>query len=232
MPRKFGDDYEYHRWFKDAIQQTGYAQTEAAITRHLLDDTVLHPARILELGPGAGTWTKLLLKWFPQAGVTLLDISKEMLKRAQGAVGTNSHVELIESDILEWTPRATYDLFFSSRVLEYIDAKQKFCEIIFSALESQGKGFLITKMPHYARERLLGRAKSPLHQGQIAPRILSDMLTKAGFATVECFPVTMTVPLLHCHFANQLIGKLFAGRRLRPLGMFFTESYCVIFKKP
>src|SRR3989338_3549048 len=232
MPGKFGADSEYTRWFKDEIQRVGYAQTKDAITVHVLDDAILDPSFILELGPGAATWTKHLLARFPDASFDLLDISREMLARSHKAIGENAHVNYVESDILEWDPKGSYEFFFSSRVIEYIDYKKKFCEKIFSVLESNGRGFLITKMPHYERERLLRHAKSDLHQGQMAPAVLSETLMSVGFIDVDCYPVTMVFPFLHSAFANKWIGRLFGSRTLGFFGMLFAESYCVVFRKP
>lgn len=232
MPAKFGDDYERERWFRDAIQQAGYAQTKEAITRHVLSDESLNPVRILELGPGAGTWTKLLLAHFSDSYFDLLDISKEMLARAEKAIGRKDRVHTIESDILEWEPDGKYDYFFSSRVVEYVDDKKEFCAKVFSALEPGGRGFLITKMPHYERERFLGRHTSDFHKGQIAPGALRDELHTAGFIDVDCYPVTISIPLLRSARMNLLFGKFFTRFTLGPIGMFFAESYCVLFRKP
>lgn len=232
MPEKFGDDYEHERWFKDPIQEAGYKLTKDAITRHVLEDDSLNPVRVLELGPGAGTWTKILIGHFPDAYFDLLDISGEMLDRAHEALGEKDRVRFIESDVLTWDPEGAYDYFFSSRVLEYIEDKKKFCEKIFSVLEPCGRGFLITKMPHYERERFLGRHSSEFHQGQIAPGALRDTLTAAGFIDVDVYPVTTSIPLLHSARVNLLFGKFFARFTLGPISMFFAESYCVLFRKP
>lgn len=232
MPEKFGEDYEHQRWHRDSVQETGYVLTKNAIERHVLSDDSLDPVRILELGPGAGTWTKLLVGRFPDAYVDLLDISKEMLARAQKTLGNKERVRYLESDILTWEPEGKYDYFFSSRVVEYVDDKKKFCEKIFSALEPGGQGFLITKMPHYERERFLGRRGSEFHEGQIAPGALRDELLAAGFIDVDCYPVTTSIPFFHSARANLLFGKFFARFTLGPISMFFAESYCVLFRKP
>jgi SAM-dependent methyltransferase len=232
MPTKFGDDYEHKRWFSNPIQKAGYDLTKLAIQRHVTSNETLEPERVLELGPGAGTWTKMLVARFPDAYIDLVDISKEMLARTQKALGNNPHVRTIESDILEWTPEGEYQFFFSSRVLEYIHDKKAFCAKIFSALSKGGSGFLITKMPHYRRERFLGRKSSDLHQGQIAPLALCDALRSEGFIDVDCYPVTMSIPLLHSPRANFLAGKFFGRFTIDPLSMFFAESYCVVFRKP
>ncbi len=232
MPEKFGDDYEYERWFKDPIRKAGYDLTKGAIERHVTGDATLDPARILELGPGAGTWTKLLLARFPDAYVDLLDISGEMLARAKAALGAKERVRYITSDIMQWTPEGKYDYFFSSRVVEYIDDKKGFCSKVFSMLEPGGRGFLITKMPHYERERFLGRKTSDFHSGQIAPGALRDELLAEGFIDVDCYPVTTSIPLLRSAVLNRLFGGLFARFTVGPVSMFFAESYCVLFRKP
>ena len=87
-------------------------------------------------------------------------------------------------------------------------------------------------MPHYERERFLGRRTSEFHEGQIAPAALRDELHAAGFIDVDCYPVTVSVPLLHSARANLLLGKLFARFTLGPISMFFAESYCLLFRKP
>lgn len=232
MPGKFGDDYEHRRWFSNKIQKAGYDLTKLAIRRHVVHNEMLAPKRIFELGPGAGTWTKMLVARFPDVAIDLVDISKEMLGRAERALSGNPLVQYIESDILEWKSHNRYDFFFSSRVLEYIADKKAFCDKIFSVLNPGGRGFLITKMPHYERERFLGRKTSELHQGQIAPVALCDALRIAGFSDVDCYPVTMSIPLLHSSRLNFLVGRLLGRYPLGPIGMFFAESYCVVFRKP
>jgi SAM-dependent methyltransferase len=232
MPEKFGDDYEYTRWFKDSIRRAGYAQTKSAIERHVLSREGLEPTRILELGPGAGTWTRFLIERFPDTYIDLLDISSEMLARSRSTLGVNDKLNFIEADILKWTPEGTYDFFFSSRVLEYISDKRAFAKKVFESLAPGSNAFLITKMPHYERERFLGRKTSDFHHGQIAPVALKDTLHEAGFIDVDLFPVTVSVPLLRSAILNRLFGAILARWKLGPFGMFFTESYCVLFRKP
>lgn len=232
MPKKIGVDYEYTRWFKNEIQEAGYTLTRAAITEHVLSDETHIPLRILELGPGAGTWTKLLVATYPEAYIDLVDISKEMLARARGALKKNEHIRYIESDILDFTPEGEYDLFFSSRVLEYIPDKMHFAKKIYSTLSSGGHGFLITKMPHYVREKMLGKEASQFHSGQIAPGTLRAILHDVGFMDIDCYPVTVSIPLLHSARLNLILGRLLGRLPLGLFGRFFAESYCVLFRKP
>lgn len=232
MPGKFGDDYEHERWFKNAIQKAGYILTKDAIVRHVLYEGAPIPLRVFELGPGAGTWTKLLLARFPDAYYDLIDISREMLARARNAIGERENVRYVESEFLSHQAEGKYDLFFSSRVLEYISDKKLFAKRVHDLLAPGGVGFLITKMPHYERDRFLGRKKSDFHQGQIAPAALMETLREVGFIDVEAYPVTMSVPLLHSPRANLLLGKLLAPFPLGLFGAIFAESYAVVFRRP
>ena len=232
MPAKFGTDYEHNRWFRDDIQRAGYDLTLRAIGMHVLSNNLLSPVRMFELGPGAGTWTKHLRNRFPGAYIDLVDISKEMLARAQASLGVHDNLRYIESDILDWKPEGTYDFFFSSRVLEYIGDKKQFCKKIFDTLSADGRGFVITKMPHYTREKLLRRKTSALHGGQISPITLVALLRDAGFEDVVAYPVTVSIPLFHNASLNLHVGKILSNYPIGLLGMFFAESYAVVFRKP
>jgi 2-polyprenyl-3-methyl-5-hydroxy-6-metoxy-1,4-benzoquinol methylase len=232
MPGKFGDDYEHERWFRDDIQRAGYHLTLRAVSRHVLSDERLNPSRVLELGPGAGTWTKFLAKRFPRAKIDVVDISREMLARAKKALEKETHISYTETDILDWTPKVTYDFFFSSRVIEYIDDKQAFVDKIFSVLSPGARGFVITKMPHYTREKLLRRKSSTLHQGQIEPSELLKLFRDAGFHDVVAYPVTVSIPVLHNAKWNARLGRFLDQFPLGLFGLVVSESYGVVFRKP
>lgn len=230
MPEKFGADYEHRRWHADAIREVGYRQTLAAV-KQFLKNLEIRPERILEIGPGAGTWTKCIIERFPKAELTLLDISSEMLARATRAIGEGK-ARTVESDLLDYRPEENFDLLFSSRVIEYVERKRAAVERFADFLAPGGIGFVITKMPHYERERLLGRDSSLFHQGQIAPEAFRGMLLEEGLEVTKAYPVTVSVPLLHSAFANRLAGWVLRRFSLNPFIAQFTESYCVAFRKP
>ncbi len=299
---KFGGDYDHHRWFSDALKEAGYQMTLESIRHHFLERSLLPPrsgeARryhsaicgvgdsfndCLELGPGAGTWTKLFLEKCPDAKFDLVDISSEMLKlakenldkladslchseasetkrrislatrsfakvypecnrRAQddkekniGGGGKENEncgsIRYFEMDFLDFEPDKQYDLFFSSRALEYIPDKKGAVIKIAGLLKSGGQGFIITKTPKYLRAKLLGREISELHQGQIAPRKLKQLLLETGFKNIEIYPAAMSFPLFQSPRLNLLLFSVFYKERLNFLSQFFAESYCVKFEK-
>lgn len=230
MPKKFGDDYEFRRWHETPIKEAGYGATLDAVTRHVLEDPTLSPKRILELGPGAGTWTRFLLGRFPDAHFDLVDISEQMIERSRRALGEPNNVQYVVSDIFDHTAEP-YDFIFSSRVLEYIPEKAEFAEKVSDLLVSGGRGFVITKMPHYGRAALAGRTFSAFHQGQIAPEMLGKFLDQAGIAVDGVHPVTVSVPGLRIAPLNRAIAKMLSGGSVNPLSSALLESYALSISK-
>ena len=226
---KFGGDYEHRRWFSDALKEAGYQMTRESICHHFLEGSLFND--YLELGPGAGTWTKLFLEKCPDAKFDLVDISGEMLDQAKENLGSYQNIRYFEADFLDFKPDKQYDLFFSSRALEYVPDKKRAVLKIAGLLRSGGRGFIITKTPKYLRARVFGRKIPRLHQGQIAPRKLKQLLSEAGFKNIAIYPATMSFPLFKSPKLNRLLFKVFYKHGLNFLSQFFSESYCVKFEK-
>ena len=227
---KFKSDYEYNRWFKNPILKAGYDMTKNTIENLLLSEK-LHFQNYLELGPGAGTWTKPFLEKNSHAQFDLVDISREMLSLAKEALSKYKNVNYFESDFLQFGSQKKYDFFFSSRVIEYFTHKDSFTEKLSSLMVAGGTCFLITKTPKYLRYKLLDRKIVNFHQNQIQPKDLKKVLEKNGFSEFEFYPVTMYFPGMKSASLNRLVYKIFHRFRLNFLSQFFSESYSVKFKK-
>ncbi len=228
VPGKFGGEYEYNRWFKNDIQKAGYEMTLASINKHAVHIEFMS---CFELGPGAGTWTDVLIKAHPEARFRLLDISKEMLKLSRERFKEEKNVEYIEGDFLEYNPEEKFDFFFSSRVIEYIPDQERVARQILSLLKEGGEGFLITKTPKYLRNKILKRKIDKFHQGQIEPKKLKEFFLKNGATKVKIYPVAMSIPILNSPFINKLLHKIFYRIQLNPISKFFAESYLIKFVK-
>lgn len=227
---KFGDDYEYRRWFSSPLAQAGYAMTLRSITRHCFEKDWSF-TKYLELGPGAGTWTRLFIEKNPKAHFDLVDISHEMLSFAKEKLEKYEQVTYYESDFIQFISKDHYDIFFSSRAIEYIPDKDAAVAKIAELLRSGGRGFISTKAPKYIRSKLIGRGISSLHQGQISPRDLVALLKSHHFTDIACYPVTMYVPALHSPRLNTLLHSLCFWMKLNWFTELFSESYCVTFRK-
>ncbi len=68
------------------------------------------PARVVDLGCGAGNVTALLARRFANAQITGVDASEAMLAKARLAA---PGCRFIAADIGAWTPDAPLDLIFS-----------------------------------------------------------------------------------------------------------------------
>ncbi len=231
MPDKLGGNYEDARWRATQLQHAQYDMTARTIRWHVLH-VLKSAANILEVGPGPGTWTKLLLSDNPSASYTLVDISATMLAQARSGLAQNANVTFVESDLLRFSANEKFDGFFSSRAIEYMPDKAAVSGKIASLLSSGAYGAVITKTPKDFFNSLRGRNVSDLHGGQVAPRELTNLLQKAGLEIIGVYAATATLPVIGSAFMNRILFGLMGRFRLfYPLTL-LTESYCVVFKKP
>ena len=93
------------------------------------------PKRIVDLGCGPGNSTALLRARWPEADITGVDSSPEMLRDAR-ASGVDAR--FIEGDITTWTPEAPYDLVFSNAVLQWIGDHETLIPRLFSFVAPGG----------------------------------------------------------------------------------------------
>jgi ubiquinone/menaquinone biosynthesis C-methylase UbiE len=230
VSEKFSGDYEHARWFSSPVKKAGYEMTKKTIFRRLLDKGT-QIFSYLELGPGAGTWTKIFYENNPGAYFFLIDISSEMLKLARKKLPEGDNVKYWEGDFLDFKAGERFDFFFSCRAFEYLPDKELAAAKINELLKPGGTGFIITKTPKYLRSRLLGRKVGKLHAGQIAPGKLKNIFEKAGFTDIEIYPTTMVFPFLGIAALDKFLFFIFSPFKLNILSQFFSESYCVKFRK-
>ncbi|MEU8889454.1 trans-aconitate 2-methyltransferase [Streptomyces sp. NPDC048442] len=77
------------------------------------------PARIADLGCGAGNATALLASRWPDARITGYDNSREMLVKAQQYAGEN--LDFAYAEASTWAPApASYDLIVSNALLQWV----------------------------------------------------------------------------------------------------------------
>ena len=227
---KYIGQYEHNRWFKTPMLKIGYDMTKDSIERYFVD-TNLKFANYLELGPGAGTWTKLFVEKYSGSKFDLVDISNEMLDLSRQALDSFDNVSYFESDFLQFKTDKKYDLFFSSRAIEYILDKEAFIKKVTNLLVDGAEVCIITKTPHYIRSKIIGRELGEFHQGQITPRQLKKIVKKNGFSNIRLYPVTVHFPIISSVVLDRVLYTIFSKFRLNFISQFFTESYCIIFKK-
>lgn len=94
-----------------------------------------------DLGCGAGNVTKLLKARWPQADVTGVDSSAEMLDKARAVAG----IDWVQSDLATWRASAPADLVFSNAALHWLpDHARLFTHLIGQVAKG---GVLAVQMP-------------------------------------------------------------------------------------
>jgi trans-aconitate methyltransferase len=94
------------------------------------------PARVLELGIGTGETTRRLLARFPDARVTGVDASAEMVSRARG-VGLEARVAQIEDGL----PKGPWDLVIGVLSVHHLTGEQK--RALFMTVRGQSRSFVL-----------------------------------------------------------------------------------------
>lgn len=222
--------YEKGRWAKTPIAKTHREMHEQTL-RQYVSPLVTGAKNYLEIGPGPGTWSKVLLEGKKEMEIVFADISTSMLQEAAAAISP-LEPSLEVGNFLQWDKKGReFDVVFSSRAIEYFSDKQKACEKIVGALRIQKTGAIITKHPHHFREGLLGRSPQGIHGGQIPSAVLVQHLSWAGAVVESVHPVTMTFPLLRSPFASRVLWRTIGRFPLSWINAWATESYLVLFKK-
>lgn len=123
-----------------------YRQFEAERTRPARDllafVPLAAPRRVVDLGCGPGNSTALLAERYPNAEITGLDTSENMLASARERL---SGCEFVQGDIADWSPRTPPDLIFANASLQWVPDHERLLPRLFGAL-AQG-GVLAVQMP-------------------------------------------------------------------------------------
>ena len=185
------------------------------------------PRTIIDVGAGTGAGTLALARRFPNAQVTALDKSAEMLDHALKAAADNGlggRVAGLEADLNgAWPASATADLMWASSSLHEMPNPERTMAQMFQALNPGGllivvemdglPGFLPEALP--AGSAVASGLESRLH-GALAgigwnrhPDWTAG-LERAGFAVERrSFPTTgSTTPELAARYARTFLGRL------------------------
>lgn len=139
------------------------------------------PARIADLGCGPGNSTSVLAERWPDAHLTGLDNSPEMLDEAASFAGRTSgggRIEFGHADLADWTPAEPFDLIASNAAFQWVPGHADSFKAWTDALTPGGiLAFQVpgnSGAPSHAlmrelcdsprwRERLAGVVRGPVH---------------------------------------------------------------------
>ena len=107
------------------------------------------PARITDLGCGAGNVTAFLRRRWPDGEITALDSSPEMLTRAK-AEQVGLEVTWQQTDVRQWAASEPQDLIYSNAVLHWLDNHADLFPRLMGGLNPGG--VLAVQMPNQFAE--------------------------------------------------------------------------------
>lgn len=100
------------------------------------------PRSVVDLGCGAGNLAPLLLGRWPQAALTGVDSSPEMLARARKE---HPRAAFVQADIGAWRPAAPVDVLYSNAALHWLDGHERLIPALLQAVAPGG--VLAIQMP-------------------------------------------------------------------------------------
>ena len=224
---RYESDYEFNRWFIRGRNRAEYYMTYRAI-KH--DVASLQFTRCLELGPGPGTWTRLLFRHNPDAHFQLVDISTAMRDQFQLEMRGGENISYNVSDIMKFETDVDNDCFFSSRAVEYLSDKPAFFSRLNTFMDNGASGIIITKNPYHG----VRKSKKAAHQGQISMSQMKQYLEANNFTDVQFYPVVYRIPIIS-RLTSEVAEFLFERRHSKQLAIKkanrIVESYIVTFTK-
>jgi len=100
------------------------------------------PQTVYDLGAGSGNLTRLMAARWPQAHITGVDSSAEMLGKA---AADNPEIEWQQADLATWRPPAPADVIYSNAALHWIEDHHRLLTELLAALNPGG--VLAVQMP-------------------------------------------------------------------------------------
>lgn len=146
-------------WNPSLYLQYGNQRTQPAIdlTSRIASE---QPRDIIDLGCGTGNSTAILKSRWPDATVSGLDSSPDMLAKARESDAT---ISWLQADLDHWQPPQAFDIIFSNAAFQWVADIEAVLTRLFNGLSKQGVlAFQVpnnTRSPFY--KEMIAMAESP-----------------------------------------------------------------------
>jgi len=227
--------YEYQRWYSSKVSENHYLQTKTTLLRIFRNSQKYNS--ILEIGSGAGTFTKILSTYCKS--LTAVDISAEMINIAKNNDYGSTNIRFINSDFLEFKAGSqSFDIIVLIRCYEYFNEKVPAIEKINKILKKNGKFIIITKNPYYLGKifRRKNENDKILHNNKISPMRLESICIdyfKGGIIFRPAVFNLFFIPIysLRIRVNNYFFNIYRLSNKIPKFLMPFIESYVITGQK-
>ncbi|MGW8427402.1 malonyl-ACP O-methyltransferase BioC [Peribacillus simplex] len=129
------------RFSEHAKTYDAYANVQKNMAKQLVDllpkINTNHVINILEIGCGTGYLTRLLVKTFPNAAITAVDLAPGMVELAK-RMTDEERVTFLCTDIEEMALNENYDLIISNATFQWLNDLPATLEKLFTRLTAEG----------------------------------------------------------------------------------------------
>lgn len=127
----------------DAQQYLKFEDERTRAARDLLAQIPVQDARgVVDIGCGPGNSTELLAKRWPQAKITGIDTSADMLRQARERLPQHT---FIEANISHWAPPSGTDVLFANAIFQWVPNHLK--QLMRLAMALPDGGSMAVQMP-------------------------------------------------------------------------------------
>jgi trans-aconitate 2-methyltransferase len=166
------------RW--DDAQYLKFADERTRAARELLARVpVARPKAVVDLGSGPGNSTALLCERWPDARITGVDNSPDMLRRAREDL---PDLDWVEADVATWRAPAALDVAFANATFQWVPEHATVFPALFSQVAPGGA--LAVQMPYNQNEpshRLMREVPEPFRSHIDGARALQRVSSPAFY---------------------------------------------------
>ena len=120
--------------------------------------------RVLELAPGTGKWTELLLRH--AESITAVDSAPEMIDLARERVSGDPRVTFVQADLFSFEPDQRYDLVFFGFFISHVPLSRfaDFWGMVGRAVAPGGRVFFVDDSYRTPEELIEGESSSTIER--------------------------------------------------------------------
>jgi trans-aconitate 2-methyltransferase len=207
------------KWDADQYLKFGRERTQPSVDLVSRID-IENPRRIIDLGCGPGNSTAILHGRWPDARITGLDSSAEMIAQASE---TDPNIDWRKGNIAEWEPGEDFDIIFSNAAYQWLGDHGTLFEKLVTHLSPAG--VFAAQLPyHYAsplNQVMIEVSGDPAWDSRMEPARNALTHETAGFYYDTLRPTCARIEIWETEYYHNLanpqaIVEFIRGTGLRP----------------